>query len=126
MPDPLDPFDSARLDEVAADHGLSADTLETLVVRHHAHADAMPGVDELVFEWRRFLGYDPLVARTEDAYHLAVDESIWWEFGEQLGLEDEAVEALVTLHDREARATARRRGESTEPYDRRAAMVLAR
>jgi hypothetical protein len=123
--DPLGPFDSNRLAAVAADRGVAADALEALVRRHHAHADSMPGVDELVFEWRRFLGYDPLVARTDDAYHLAVDESIWREFGEQMGLDEEAVEALMTLHDREARAAVGADG-STAPYDRRAAMVLAR
>lgn len=124
MTDPLEPFDPERLREVAAERGVTVDALERLVARHHAHADSMPGVDELVFEWRRFLGYDPLVARTDDAYHLAVDESVWREFGAQMGVDDEAVETLMTLHDRQARAAAD--DGSTAPYDRRAAMVLAR
>lgn len=122
MTDPLAPFDPDRLGDVAVDRGLAVETLETLVRRHHAHADSMPGVDELVFEWRRFLGYEPLVVRTDDAYHLAVDESIWNEFGAQMGVDDEAVDALMALHDREARATA----DDSTAYDRRAAMVLAR
>lgn len=122
MTDALAPFDSDRLREVAAERGVTVETLETLVRRHHEHADSMPGVDELVFEWRRFLGYEPLVARTDDAYHLAVDESVWHEFGSQIGLDDEAVDALIALHDREARATA----DDSTAYDRRAAMVLAR
>jgi len=123
--DPLTPFDADRLAAVAADRGVPVDTLEELVTRHHAHADSMPGVDELVFEWRRFLDYDPLVLRTDDAYHLAVDESIWREFGAQMELDGEEVNTLLALHDREARATAGTDG-STAPYDRRAAMVLAR
>lgn len=122
MTDALAPFDQDRLREVAADRGVAVEMLETLVKRHHAHADSMPGVDELVFEWRRFLSYEPLVARTDDAYHLAVEESIWHEFGAQMGLDGETVDALMALHDREARATA----DDSTAYDRRAAMVLAR
>lgn len=126
MTDPVALFDTDRLASVAADRGIAVDALEDLVQRHHAHADSMPGVDELVFEWRRFLDYEPLVARTADAYHLAVDESIWREFGEQMGLDEAAVDALMLLHDREARAVAARRDRPTAAYDRRAAMVLTR
>lgn len=124
MTDPLVPFDPALVERVAEEHGVDPAALAALVERHHAYAARVPGIDELVFEWRRAFPYDPVVARTADAYHLAVDASVWTEFATQLGLDDEELAALRALHDRQARA----RADDDEPtaFGGRAPMVLAR
>lgn len=126
MADPLGPFEVAVLETVADEHGFDTAALRELCRRHHAHAASMPGIDELVYEWRRFLPYEPLVARTADAFHLAVEPSVWSEFGDQLGFETGELAALRALHDRQARRDADRRGDDVTPFDERAAMVLAR
>ncbi|MFB6118531.1 hypothetical protein [Halosegnis sp.] len=120
--DPLAPFESAVVEAVANDEGLDPAALRDLARRVHTHADSMPGVDELVMEWRRFLRYEPLVARTDDAYLLAVEPTIWTEFGTQLGLTDRELAAVRRLHDWQARRSV----AETAPFDARAALVLAR
>lgn len=125
MPDPLAPFDEGLVATVAEDHGLAPATLRTLVERHHDHAARIPGIDELVVEWRQMLPYDPLVARTPAAYHLAVAPAIWEEFGTQIGLAEAELTALRALHAAQARRSAAARGDELE-VAARAPMVLAR
>lgn len=125
MTDPLAPFDPALLGRVAADHGLEPAALAALVERHHDYAARVPGIDELVFEWRRAFPYEPLVARTADAYHLAVEPSVWVEFAAQLELEDGELAALRALHGEQGRSRAAERGDS-DVFGERVPLLLAR
>ncbi|RNJ26430.1 hypothetical protein [Halosegnis longus] len=119
--DPLTPFDDDLIEQAAAEAGLDAVTLRERLVDHHDHAATTPGIDELVMEWRRFLPYEPLVERTADAYLLAVESSIWTEFGQQLSLSDTELRAIKSVHDAQARRVVD--GSNFDGYD---AMVLRR
>jgi hypothetical protein len=119
--DSLAPFDDEVIEQTAADVGLDAATLRDRLVDHYGHAATTPGIDELVMEWRRFLPYEPLVERTGDAYVLAVESSIWTEFGQQLSLSDTELRAIKTVHDAQARRVVD--GTNFDGYD---AMVLWR
>ena len=125
---PFAPFDAQVVETAAAGSDLTPAALRAALQRLHEHAAATPGIDELVMEWRRFLPYDVLVARTEDAYYLAVADSVWSEFADQLGLTDAELAALRTLHERQTRRTLRAHDgpDSPDALDERAALVLAR
>lgn len=126
MADPLAPFDDDLVAAVAADHDLPESRLREAIRRHHAYVESLSGVDELVYDWRQGLPYDPLVARTEEAYHLSFLPSVWEEFGEQLGFEAATLAAVRDVHDRQARRVAEERGDPTAPYEGAAPMVLSR
>lgn len=120
----LTPFDADLLAAVATETGLEEDAIRDLVVRHQETVRAAPGVDDLVYEWRRFYPYDPLVRRTADAYYLAPDPNVWAEFASALDLSAREREALVAVHDRQAHACLENSEE--DPYDGTCPMVLTR
>ena len=119
--DSLGPFDDEVIEQTEADVGLEGSRRRDRLVDHYDHAATTPGIDELVMEWRRFLPYEPLVERTGDAYVLAVESSIWTEFGQQLSLSDTELRAIKTVHDAQARRVVD--GTNFDGYD---AMVLWR
>ncbi|PSQ52588.1 hypothetical protein BRD20_07070 [Halobacteriales archaeon SW_8_65_20] len=120
--DPLAPFDDERIEQTAEAFDIGPARLRACLTEHHDHAAAVPGIDELVMEWRRFLPYDPLVARTDDAYLLAVESSVWTEFGQQLSLSEIELQAVKSVHD----TRARRAVTDEKRFDGYDGMVLAR
>lgn len=123
--DPLDAFDPDLVSSVAAETGCDADALRSLLRRHQESVRDLPGVDDLVYEWRRVFD-DAVVVRTGSVFCCAVRPAVWSEFADALALEDEERERLVTVHDRQARRTARIEGADETAFDDRAAVVLAR
>lgn len=117
----LRPFDDDLIDEVATEVGLTPPALRELVDRHQAAVRDTPGVDDLVYEWRRFYPYDPVIARTDTAYIVAPDETVWDEFATALDLPPTEREALMTVHARQARRRA-----APDRLDGTAPMVLTR
>jgi 2-hydroxychromene-2-carboxylate isomerase len=124
--DPLVPFEDRVFDAVAERTGADPATLRALVRRQQETARDRPGIDNLLYEWRKLLPYDPVVARTETAFHCVVLPETWAEFGDALGLDDAAFERLLAVHDRQARRAAEARGESTAVFDGATPMVLTR
>lgn len=124
--DRLAPFDDDVVAAVAAETGGSEASLWEALGRHQAYADSLPSVDDLVYEWRTQLPYDPLVTRTDEAYYVALLPGVWNEFGEQMGLSGATITRLREVHDRQARRVADERGEPTDPYEGAAPMVLSR
>ncbi|WP_276261415.1 hypothetical protein [Haloglomus litoreum] len=124
--DPLAPFDADILAAVAGRTGTDPAHLRELLRRHQQSARDLPGVDNLVYEWRKYLPYDPVVARTEAAFHCVVLPEVWADFAEALDIDDADFERLLAVHDRQARRAAEARGESTEPFDGATAMLLTR
>lgn len=122
--DPLAPFDDDVVSRVAANHGVGVDRVRDLIVGHQRRTREFPGVDELVYEWRTRLPYDPLVTRTDDAYVLAVRAHVWEQYGDQMDLDAEAVGLLRAVHDRQSRRTAAEGTGST--LDGSAPMLLTR
>ena len=125
-PDRLAPFDEDVVAAVASETGGSEADLWDALDRHQAYADSLPSVEDLVYEWRTQLPYDPLVARTDAAYYVALLPGVWTEFGDQMGLSGATITRLREVHDRQARRAAEARGDSTDPYEGAAPMVLAR
>ena len=118
--DPLAAFDDDVLEAVAGEHDLSVESLRDLLVRHQELVRELPGVEDIVYEWRRTLPRNPLVERREAAYYLVVDDTVWTEYRDALDAESGDFEALRAVHDRQLRRVA------TPPDDDRAAIVLTR
>lgn len=117
--DPLAAFDEDVVGSVARETGTAVEHLRGVLRRHQEHAASLPGVDDLVYEWRRFLPYDPLVRRDAETYVLALERSVWTEFGDQLSFDESTLEAVVLVHARQARraldSEATHSGAETEP-----------
>lgn len=123
--DPLDAFDPDLVSSVAGETGGDVDALWSLLRRHQESMRDLPGVADLVYEWRRVFD-DAVVVRTERLFCCAVRPVVWSEFADALGLDDEERERLVAVHGRQARRTARREGADERAFDGRAAVVLTR
>jgi hypothetical protein len=117
--DLLAPFDDDLVGAVAAEFGVPESELRGTLRRHQRTARDNPGVDDLVYEWRKYLPYDPLVTRTPAAYYCALRPGVWAEFAAYL---DTDLDAVVAAHDRQARRVA----NDASAYDGREAMVLTR
>jgi len=117
--DPLAAFDPDVVDAVAADHDLAASGLRDLASRHQESMRDLPGIDDLVYEWRTQFHDDPMVERTETAYYLTVREHVWEEFADALDLSERELGALQALHDRQLHA-------AVEPSGGGVAIVLTR
>jgi hypothetical protein len=119
-------FETAVIEATAADHGVPAERLAALVEVHQSNVRDLPGVDDIVYEWRNYFHRDPLLARAEDAYYLALPDHVWDEFADDLGLGETERAAVVAVHDRQARADAADAGFDTDRLDTDAAVVLTR
>jgi hypothetical protein len=124
--DPLAPFEDAVFEAVAERTGADPASLRALVRRHQESARDLPGVDDLVYEWRKFLPYDPVVARTDDAFHCVVLPEVWDDLADALDLDDGERERLLAVHDEQARRAAAARDESTDVFDGATPVVLTR
>ncbi|MFB6079415.1 MAG: hypothetical protein ABEJ81_00185 [Haloferacaceae archaeon] len=131
--DPLAAFDPPVLAAVAG--GDEAERRLRAVARRHQEAvRATPGVDDLVYEWRRAFPRNELVERRDDAYYLLVGPAAWREFGDALGLDAGERDRLRALHARQFAAAVGDPGSGSgatgdaEPgrTDDRAPMVLTR
>lgn len=100
--DPLAPFDDASIDAVAAEEDIDRDRLETIARSHQEGVRDLPGVEDIVYEWRTQFHQDPLLARTEAVYVLTLRDHVWTEFSDSLGLTDAEGRALRELHERVA------------------------
>jgi hypothetical protein len=124
--DELAVFDDAVVDAAAADHDLSPDRLAEVVRAHQDNVRELPGVDDIVYEWRNYFHLDPMLARTEEAYYLALPDHVWDEFAEDLALDDDERVGLLAVHDRQARRDAESAGFDAGRLDGDAAVVLVR
>jgi hypothetical protein len=96
--DELGAFD----EELFADAGIERSRLEGLARDHQTLVRELPGVDDIVYEWRRYFD-GALLSRTPEVYVLALPGRIWTEFTDRLELDEDAAGALRRLHDRQAR-----------------------
>ncbi|MFC7138290.1 hypothetical protein ACFQMA_00385 [Halosimplex aquaticum] len=124
--DELAAFDEAVLAEAADEHGVSADRLADLVRTHQSNVRDLPGVEDIVYEWRNYFHRDPLVGRTEGAYYLALPDHVWEEFAEDMDIEGAERAALLAVHDRQARTADPDAGVDTSRLDADEALVLTR
>lgn len=126
MTDPLAPFDDDILANTASEYDLSESRLRSTLRSLHDHVESLSGVEELVYDWRKGLPYDPLVTQTDDTYYLVFFPSVWEEFADQLNWKAVTLEAARAVHDKQARRAAERLGQPVEPYEGAAPFVIAR
>ena len=98
--DELAAFDEDLLAQVG---DVGPERLATLAREHQAGIRALPGVDDIVYEWRRSLQGDPLLHRSPAVYVLSLPGRVWMEFLDRLEATGEESAALRELHDRQAR-----------------------
>lgn len=103
--DPLAAFDDEIVATTATDADVPQAALDDMITRQQELVREYPGVDNLVFEWRRAFPNDPLVRRTERAYYLVVGEHVWTDFQSRLDLSDDDLRTLRTVHERQFRVT---------------------
>jgi len=101
--DELAEFDDSVIETVAAEHDIAPAALTDLVRTHQSNVRDLPGVEDIVYEWRNYFHQDPLVGRTEAAYYLALPAHVWDEFAEDMGLSSAERAALLAVHERQAR-----------------------
>jgi hypothetical protein len=97
-------FADGTVASAAADADMTPDELGTLIERHQAGMRESPGIDELVYEWRKTLREDPLLFADTEAYYVAVARRIWRQFADAHDMTDAEFEALVSVHDATVRA----------------------
>lgn len=102
--DPLAAFDDGVLARVARERDLPPDRLRELAARQQETVRGLPGVDDLVYEYRKAFARDPVAERRAAAYYLLVPGHVWPEFGDALSLSEAELAALRALHDRQLRA----------------------
>lgn len=101
--DPLAAFDDDIVETVAEGTGIDSTRLRDAAQTHQEGVQELPGVDDIVYEWRNQFHLDPLLHRDSDVYVLALRSHVWSEFGERLDVTEEELDALRTLHDEQAR-----------------------
>jgi hypothetical protein len=95
---PLDAFDEDVLRRAATETGFDLTALRSLIRRQQEMVRELPGVEDIVYEWRRTLPRSPLVERRPDAYYLVVEARIWAEYAEALSLSPAELDALRAVH----------------------------
>ncbi|MFC7019140.1 MULTISPECIES: hypothetical protein [Haloarcula] len=98
------PFDDEVVRAVAAENDVDRDVLADALVDHQRTMQANPGVEDLVYEWRKQYA-DPVLERTPDRYVVGVRTAVWEEYGEYLDLEDHVLAALVAVHQEQVLRT---------------------
>ena len=101
--DPLAAFDDDLFETVTATTGIEASTLREIARDHQKGVRELPGVDDIVYEWRNQFHQDPLLHRDSDVYVLALRSHVWTEFGDRLDVDEPTLDALRALHDEQAR-----------------------
>lgn len=119
--DPLAPFEDRVFAAVAEEYDVSTASLRTLVRRHQELVRRLPGVDNIVYEWRRSFPTDPVVERRPDVYFLSVPATVWPEYVSALALDDREATLLCAVHDAQLEDSL-----GVSPNDDRTAMVLTR
>jgi hypothetical protein len=119
--DPLAPFDDDVFAAVARAHDVPEAALRDLVRRHQELVRRLPGVDDIVYEWRNAFPNDPVIERRPDVYYLSVAGTVWPEYAASLGLGDREAAALQAVHRRQLDASV-----GGLPTGDRGAMVLTR
>lgn len=124
--DALAVFDSDLFAEVAGEFDLAEDRLHELARTHQENVRDLPGVDNIVYEWRNHFHRDPLLARTDESYYLALPEHVWDEFADSLGATDRELAALIAVHERQARRDSPSLGFEASRLENDEPVVLSR
>ena len=99
MDDPalLAPFDDDVVRAVAGTNSVEEEQLRSALADHQRTMRENPGVEDLVYEWRKRFD-DAVLHRTPETFFIAVRESVWAEYGAHLGIDDYLLAAVVAVH----------------------------
>ncbi|SFR43999.1 hypothetical protein [Halogeometricum limi] len=120
---PLSAFDDGVIRRVARERELDEARLRDVLRAHQEGVRSLPGVDDIVYEWRRTLPRDPLLERRPDVYLLAVEDAVWEEFLDALDCPPGEGDALRAVHHEQA---VEHLGGERVPTGGRSAFVLTR
>jgi len=93
----LSPFDEKLIAQVANANDIEVERLETAVADHQRTMRENPGVEDLVYEWRKQYD-DPVLLRRPDVFIVAVPPAVWEEYAEYLEFEDDLLAAVTAVH----------------------------
>ncbi|WP_420182722.1 hypothetical protein ACNO8S_07200 [Haloarcula sp. KBTZ06] len=93
----LAPFDDEVVRGVAGANSVDEEQLRTALADHQQTMRDNPGVEDLVYEWRKRFD-DAVLRRTPETFFMAVRETVWEEYGAHLGLDDYLLAAVVAVH----------------------------
>jgi len=102
--DPLDPFDDDVIRAVADANDVAVEPLQTAVADHQRTMRDSPGVEDLVYEWRKQYA-DPVLFRDPTVFIVAVPPTVWEEYGSYLDLEEDVLQALAAVHQEQTLRT---------------------
>lgn len=119
-------FDRETVATVAAEYDRDADALAALVARAQSYLAGFPGIEDLIYEWKRTFAYDPVVARDETRYIVVLLPHVWTELADQLDISAGELDALRAVHDRQSRADFEVRAEDPSVFEGGEPMVLVR
>ncbi|WP_135302865.1 hypothetical protein [Haloarcula amylovorans] len=91
------PFEGDVIRAVASENDVEEGQLRDALEAHQRVMHDNPGVEDLVYEWRRQYD-DPVLARTPETFFVAVPPTVWEEYGDFLGLDDYVLRALSAVH----------------------------
>jgi hypothetical protein len=93
----LSPFDGEVIRSVAGTNGVDEEQLRSALADHQRTMRQNPGVEDLVYEWRKRFD-EAVLHRTPETFFMAVRETVWEEYGTHLGLDDYLLAAVVAVH----------------------------
>jgi len=93
----LAPFDDEVIRAVAGTNSVDEEQLRSALADHQRTMRENPGVEDLVYEWRKRFD-DAVLHRTPETFFMAVRESVWAEYGAHLGIDDYLLAAVVAVH----------------------------
>ncbi|MBV0903092.1 hypothetical protein [Haloarcula salina] len=95
--DLLAAFDDDVIRAVADANDAEEQRLRDALEAHQRTMRENPGVEDLVYEWRKRFD-DAVLHRTPETFYVAVREGVWREYGDHLELDDRLLGALVAVH----------------------------
>jgi len=93
----LAPFADEVVRGVAGTNNVDEEQLRSALADHQRTMRENPGVEDLVYEWRKRFD-DAVLHRTPETFYMAVRETVWEEYGAHLGIDDYLLAAVVAVH----------------------------
>ncbi len=101
----LAPFDLAVIRTTAQRNDVEEGVLRDALASHQRAMRENPGVEDLVYEWRKQYD-DPVLARTPERFVLALPPTVWEQYGDHLELDSDVFAALTAVHQEQTVRTA--------------------
>ncbi|WP_254271237.1 hypothetical protein [Haloarcula marina] len=93
----LAPFDEEVVRAVADANNVEYERLREAVADHQRTMRENPGVEDLVYEWRKQYD-DPVLFRSAETFIVGLPPTVWEDYGSYLGLDDYVLAALSAVH----------------------------